>query len=72
MSYVQNPAYQGLHGAFLKIREGAGVSDDDILLATVYEALARRHPNSRTRGRHAAVLRQNQIGAFRVTFGCEP
>ena len=33
MSYIQNPAYQGLHGAFLKIREGAGVSDDDILLA---------------------------------------
>jgi hypothetical protein len=30
------------------------ILDDDILLATVDEALARRHPNSRTRGRHAA------------------
>ena len=36
------------------MRHADAILDDDILLATVYEALARRHPHSRTRGRHAA------------------
>jgi hypothetical protein len=33
MTYVQNPAYQGVHGAFSKIKERSGTSNDEILLA---------------------------------------
>ena len=33
MTYVQSPAYQGLHGAFTKIKKGSGINDDEILLA---------------------------------------
>lgn len=33
MTYVQNPAYQGIHSAFVKIKEHSGINDDEILLA---------------------------------------
>lgn len=33
MTYVQNPAYQGIHVAFSRIKEGSGITDDEILLA---------------------------------------
>ncbi|CAI08732.1 hypothetical protein ebA4602 [Aromatoleum aromaticum EbN1] len=33
MTYVQNPAYQGIHSAFSKIKERSGIDDDEILLA---------------------------------------
>jgi hypothetical protein len=33
MTYVQNPAYQGVHGAFSKIKECSGINDEEILLA---------------------------------------
>jgi IS5 family transposase len=36
------------------MRHADAILDDEDLLATVYDALARRHPRSRTRGRHAA------------------
>jgi IS5 family transposase len=36
------------------MRQADAILDDEDLLATVHDALARRHPKSRTRGRHAA------------------
>jgi len=33
MTYVQNPAYQGIHLTFSKIKEGSGINEDEILLA---------------------------------------
>jgi len=33
MTYVQNPAYQGIHVTFSKIKERSGINDDEILLA---------------------------------------
>ena len=36
------------------MRSADAILDDDALVATVYEALGRRHPKSRTRGRRAA------------------
>jgi IS5 family transposase len=36
------------------MRHADTILDDDELLATVHDALGRRHPQSRTRGRHAA------------------
>lgn len=42
----------GLQEAWM--RHVDAILDDDDLLSTVHDALARRHPKSRTRGRHAA------------------
>ena len=36
------------------MRHADAILDDDAVVATVYEALAMRHPKSRTRGRHGA------------------
>lgn len=33
MTYVRNPAYQGIHVAFANIKKGSGINDDEILLA---------------------------------------
>lgn len=33
MTYIQNPAYQGIHSIFSKIKERSGIDDDEILLA---------------------------------------
>jgi len=33
MTYVQNPAYQGIHIESMKIKKGSGINDDEILLA---------------------------------------
>jgi len=41
-----------LHEAWM--RQADAILDDEVLVSTVYEALGRRHPQSRTRGRRAA------------------
>lgn len=33
MTYIQNPAYQGIHVESAKIKKGSGINDDEILLA---------------------------------------
>ena len=36
------------------MRHADAILDDDLLVAAVYEALGKRHPKSRTRGRRGA------------------